>query len=379
MSASTAEVATPPVRRESTGPIPLAIFVAGIVAIALVVIGSVAIQTWFAIEALPVTPDCRRAGLIPGRIDGASGVCRIVEALESPAQTLVLVAALVIGAVALVSGAATYRHMSNRRMREQSISGAVLGVQGAVLAALLLWFRAGDTTIFSRQFLNFGLLEGWFNNFLNGAKNTMYLAFVGEFGGIAIGLVLALLVLSHRRVIRAPARAYINFFRGTPLIWQLGFFYFGIALGLRVQMEAFQTAMLVFALNTGAYAAEVFRAGIQSVERGQMEAARSLGMSYLQAMRYAIVPQAIRRVIPPLMNEFVILIKDTALITILGLLITEYDLYTTARSGYSETGNATFFLAAAVGYLVVTLPLIRVVTLVEQKLRSGLTGIVGHA
>ena len=85
-------------------------------------------------------------------------------------------------------------------------------------------------------------------------------------------------------------------------------------------MGAFRVAIIVFSLNTGAYAAEVFRAGIQSIERGQIEAARSLGMSYMQAMRYAIVPQAVRRVIPPLMNEFVILIKDTALIVVLGLL-----------------------------------------------------------
>ena len=123
----------------------------------------------------------------------------------------------------------------------------------------------------------------------------------------------AVLTLSARRVVRAPARGYINFFRGTPLIWQLVTFYFGVNLGLGLGLSTLQVALIVFALNTGAYAAEVFRAGIQSIERGQIEAARSLGMSYMQAMRYAIVPQAIRRVIPPLMNEFVILIKDTAL------------------------------------------------------------------
>src|SRR5213079_3051206 len=120
-------------------------------------------------------------------------------------------------------------------------------------------------------------------------------------------------------------------FRGTPLIWQLSFFYFLFVLGLGLHMSAYAAALIVFSLNTGAYASEVFRAGIQSIERGQMEAARGLGLSYLQAMRYAIVPQAVRRVIPPLMNEFVILIKDTALILILGLTSSEFDLLQVAR------------------------------------------------
>jgi polar amino acid transport system permease protein len=211
------------------------------------------------------------------------------------------------------------------------------------------------------------------------------LAFVGETGGIVLGLTLALLALSKRRVVRAPARTYINFFRGTPLIWQLSFFYFGLSLGLKLDVSidagplslsrAYVTAMIVFILNTGAYAAEVFRAGIQSIERGQLEAARSLGMSYLQAMRYAIVPQAFRRVIPPLMNEFVILIKDTSLVIVLGLAAGEYELFTQAREGFADTFNATFFVAAALGYLVVTLPLIRLVNWVEKRLRSGLVGV----
>ena len=133
----------------------------------------------------------------------------------------------------------------------------------------------------------------------------------------------------------------------------------------------------MFSLNTGAYASEVFRAGIQSIERGQMEAARGLGFSYLEAMRFAIVPQAVRRVIPPLLNEFVILIKDTALVVVLGLLASQYELYVTAQNGYSATFNATFFIATAIGYLVITLPLIGAVNAVERRLRSGLVGIAG--
>ena len=205
----------------------------------------------------------------------------------------------------------------------------------------------------------------------------LVLAFTGELGGIVIGLILGVLTLSERRVVRAPARIYINFFRGTPLIWQLVTGYFLLLFGFGLRISTFTVAIIVFALNTGAYAAEVFRAGIQSIERGQYEAARSLGMSYVQAMRYAIVPQAVRRVIPPLMNEFVILIKDTALVIALGLVEGQYDIFTTAREGQAATFNATFFTVAAIAYLIVTLPLIRLVNAVEKRLRSGLVGIAG--
>ena len=112
-------------------------------------------------------------------------------------------------------------------------------------------------------------------------------------------------------------------------------------------------------------------------DRASSHAARSLGMTYFQAMRYAIVPQAIRRVIPPLMNEFVILIKDTALIIVIGLLAHEEELFQWARTGQSDTFNATFYTATALGYLAITLPLIRLVNMVEKRLRSGLVSIAG--
>jgi His/Glu/Gln/Arg/opine family amino acid ABC transporter permease subunit len=368
----------PPDTREETGPFPLGVLGLGILSLGSVLVGSILVQISYALWGGGVTEFCRSEGLVPGEIRGALGVCHIVEGVTSVPQTILMLLAILAGVAAMALGFGTYKRMPTKRMREHVITGAVLGTQGLALAGFLFWFRGGKLVIFARQFLNFEVLEGSLGAFVTGAKNTLVLAAVGEFGGIVIGLALAILALSNRRAARAPARTYINFFRGTPLIWQLGFFHFGISLGLGLNLGAFNVAMLVFALNTGAYAAEVFRAGIQSIERGQMEAARSLGMSYLQAMRFAIVPQAVRRVIPPLMNEFVILIKDTALITVLGLLVSEYEIFTTAREGYAETFNATFFVAAAIAYLVVTLPLIRVVNVVEQRLRSGLTGIVGQ-
>jgi His/Glu/Gln/Arg/opine family amino acid ABC transporter permease subunit len=308
---------------------------------------------------------------------------RVVEGFQSTPTLVLLLLGAGLGAIAILAGFTSFHGMPTKTSREQAIAGAVLGIQAVVVGLFLLAFRTfGDPDRFVFHFFNLGFLRGAFPIFLRGAFNTLLLAVVGELGGIVLGLLLAILTLSQRAVVRAPARVYINFFRGTPLIWQLSVFYFGLSLGLGIQLElsvgpvalsaAYVTAIVVFILNTAAYAAEVFRAGIQSIERGQIEAARSLGMSYPQAMRYAIVPQAVRRVIPPLLNEFVVLIKDTSLVVVLGLTAENYELFTTARDKYAETFNATFFTAAAVGYLVVTLPLIRAVNAVERRLRSGL-------
>jgi ABC-type amino acid transport system permease subunit len=121
----------------------------------------------------------------------------------------------------------------------------------------------------------------------------------------------------------------------------------------------------------------VYRAGIQSLERGQIEASRTLGLSYFQSMRYVIMPQAIRRVIPPLLNEFVILIKDTSLVSVLGLTIAQKELLGIGRDIYSSSFDATAWLGAAAGYLIITLPMIGIVTIVEKRLRSGLTSVIG--
>jgi polar amino acid transport system permease protein len=298
----------------------------------------------------------------------------LAEGITSDAQLAVLLAAIGLGVAAVVLGT-RFRAMPTRPSREASIAGAVLGMQAVAVAGLYLWFRAGDVETFARNFFEFQLVGEYLPRFARAALNTLILALSGEALGIALGLVLSIFALSTRRVVRAPARVYINFFRGTPLLWQLSFFFFGIALGLRLNFGAFEVAILVLGLNAGAYSAEIFRAGIQSIERGQFEAARSLGLSHFAALRLVILPQAIRRVIPPLTNEFVILIKDTSLVAVLGLTLSQQELLATGRDIFSQTFNATPFLIAAAGYLAVTLPLIRFVTWLEKRMRSGLTGI----
>lgn len=370
------EPEAPPDVRGPTAPLPAAILALGIASLVVVAAGIVFSQVNYALSDRVLTQNCIQEEISP-EDNGAIGVCNIVEGLEDPVTTVGLYLGIGLGIAALVLGTATYRRMDSKRRRDQAINGAVLGSQGALLAIAVLWFRSASPGLFAKHFLNFADLEGYGGAFVRAASKTLILAFGGELGGIVIGLILGVLTLSSRRVVRAPARIYINFFRGTPLIWQLVTGYFMLLFGFGIRLSTFVVAIIIFALNTGAYAAEVFRAGIQSIERGQMEAARSMGMSYLQAMRYAIVPQAVRRVIPPLMNEFVILIKDTALVSVLGLTLADSDIFTLAREGQSATFNATFFTVAAIAYLAVTLPLIGLVNAAERRLRSGLVGIAG--
>jgi len=214
-------------------------------------------------------------------------------------------------------------------------------------------------------------------SFIKGAQNTLVLSAAGAVLGFGLGLVLSLFTMSKRSVVRAPARLYINFFRGTPLIWQISFAGIGFVPALRLDLDMYTIAILVLGLNLAAYSAEVYRAGIQSLERGQIEASRALGLSYMQSMRYVIVPQAIRRVIPPLLNEFVILVKDTSLVSVLGLTIAQKELLGIGRDIYSSSFDATAWLGAAAGYLIITLPMIGIVTMVERRMRSGLTSVIG--
>ena len=255
----------------------------------------------------------------------------------------------------------------------------------AGVAAVYSYLRkAGNRVIVYSGLVGFGLGLLWgvmdvseVPSFVRAAQNTLILSGAGAALGFGLGLVIALFTMSKRAVVRAPARIYINFFRGTPLIWQLMFAGVAVVPALRLDISVYTVAILVLGLNLAAYSCEVYRAGIQSLERGQIEASRTLGLSYLQSMRYVIVPQAIRRVIPPLLNEFVILIKDTSLVSVLGLTVAQKELLGTARDFYSTFFDATAWLGAAAGYLIITIPMIRVVTIVERRMRSGLTSVIG--
>src|SRR5919112_3361474 len=170
------------------------------------------------------------------------------------------------------------------------------------------------------QYLDFGVIFDNFDTLLQAFLVTIVLALLAELLGIVLGLVLALMKIGRSRLLSAPAQIYIDVFRGTPLLVQIIFIYFATPnIGIRIE-SLFFAGLVALTLNSAAYVAEIFRSGIQSIDRGQMEAGRASGLTYAQTMRHIIVPQAFRRVIPPLTNEFVMLIKDTSLAICLPLI-----------------------------------------------------------
>ena len=157
-----------------------------------------------------------------------------------------------------------------------------------------------------------------------GAWRTIQVAVAAQVLGVMLGLVFALMRISRNPVTNAFAGFYVWFFRGTPVLLQLFILYFGIPQlfdnqTLTLELTAFRAAILAFGVNEGAYMSEIVRAGILSVEAGQMDAAKSLGMTQLQAMRRVILPQALRVVVPPTGNEFIAMLKNTSLASAISL------------------------------------------------------------
>lgn len=206
-----------------------------------------------------------------------------------------------------------------------------------------------------------------------GLRNTVALSFGAMAIGVTLGIFLALMRISRRWWLRAPAQVYIDIFRGLPAI--LVIFFVGIGLpvaGFRpFGRDQVMAGIAALGLVATAYIAEIFRAGIQSVEKGQMEAARSVGMSYLQAMWLVIVPQGVRRVLPPLTNEFIALIKDSSLVFIIGVSVGGRELFRIGQSFTQQTGNTSALVAAGFCYLIVTVPLTYLVNRWDRRLREG--------
>ncbi|MDR3687392.1 MAG: ABC transporter permease subunit [Coriobacteriia bacterium] len=177
------------------------------------------------------------------------------------------------------------------------------------------------------------------------------------------GLMLAFMKMAKIAPIRWIANVYVNVIRGTPLFLQIAVAFVGLPIaGLRVQW--FATGVIVLALNSSAYLAEIFRAGIQSINKGQFEAASSLGMTYPQAMGFVVVPQTVKRVLPTMTSEFILLFKDTALLSAVGV----FELMLYSNSLVARSGNITPFMIAACYYLIITIPLINIVAVLEAKL-----------
>jgi polar amino acid transport system substrate-binding protein len=181
---------------------------------------------------------------------------------------------------------------------------------------------------------------------------------------IAGGLLLAFMKMSKIWPVRFIANIYINVMRGTPLFLQIFIAFVGLPIAGMVGVPLFPTGVFVLALNSSAYLAEIFRAGIQSISKGQFEAASSLGMNYPKAMAFVIIPQTVKRVLPTMTSEFILLFKDTALLSAVGV----FELMLYSNSIATKSGNLTPFMVAAVYYLIITVPLINWVSGLERRL-----------
>jgi len=210
-----------------------------------------------------------------------------------------------------------------------------------------------------------GLLKSTFPILMIGLRMTLILTVVSIAIALVLGVIFGLLRVSQSVVLRAIGTTYVDIFRGTPLLVQAFFIYFGIPSALGFQMSALTAGIITLSLNAGAYMTEIVRGGIQSVDKGQMEAARSLGIGYLPTMRKVILPQAIRTMIPSYINQFVITLKDTSILSVIGIAeLTQTGRIIIARNFQSFT----MWLIIGIIYFVVIMALTKLSDRVEKRL-----------
>lgn len=202
---------------------------------------------------------------------------------------------------------------------------------------------------------------------LVGAGVTIKITALSVALGVVIGLFVGIARISRLRILRVLAAVYVDFFRGTPLLVQIFLVYFALPVITGQRVDPFVAAIGSCGINSGAYVAEIFRAGIQSIDKGQMEAGRSLGMTWVQTMRYIIVPQAFKRVIPPLGNEFIALLKDSSLVSVIGF----EELTRRGQLIIAKTyGSLEIWISVAVIYLAMTLTISRFVAYLERRYKT---------
>ena len=209
---------------------------------------------------------------------------------------------------------------------------------------------------------------------LQAMGQSLVMAFFGLIFACIVGLIFGILSVMHNRVCRAIATAFVYAIRGVPMIVLAFFVFFGVpyfannVLGSNLTLTALQAGIICLALICGAYMAEIIRAGIQSVDKGQMEAARSLGLPYWRAMQRVILPQAIRTMIPSIINQFIITLKDTSILSVIGF----PELVNSAKNVIANTFNSfAVWAIVAVMYIIVITALSISAKRVERRLSRG--------
>jgi polar amino acid transport system permease protein len=253
-----------------------------------------------------------------------------------------------------------------RTQKQQAVRAVQYGV---ILVVVVVFSFAADWGRISTNFLNVDIALAMFPDVITiAARNTVLYTGLSFVLGLSLGLVLALMRLSQVGLYRGISTVYIEIFRGLPARLTLFLVGFGLPLAFEWwRLAALWSGVIGLGLVAAAYMAETIRAGIQAVPKGQVEAARSLGMSSGRALLSIVIPQAFRIIIPPLTNEFVLLIKDTSLFFILGFTVGGKELTKFGRDLLSLNANATPLIVAGVMYLIITIPMTQMVAWLERR------------
>lgn len=217
------------------------------------------------------------------------------------------------------------------------------------------------------------IAQGAYEKVLEGLKNTLIIAIAGLIIGIIVGILIATVRVVPKykrlpRVLNGICSFYVGLFRGTPMVVQLLVCYYVLLPILGIKMSGVEVSVLVFGLNSGAYISEIMRGGIMSVDGGQMEAGRAMGLSFATTMRMIVIPQAIKNIIPTLGNEFIALIKETSVVSFVGA----SDLY--VAFNYIGSNSYEFmvpYLVMAVIYIAIVMLISLGIKLIERRLRKS--------
>lgn len=240
-----------------------------------------------------------------------------------------------------------------------------------------MWWSSLFTDMRPSDFFNFSFLPKYGVAFVRGIEYTLLLAVVSVLLAVIPALLLALMRLSKNRFIKAIAGAYIALFRSTPLLVQLSIIYFGLFHYIQlprtllfgfIAINRFVPGVVALALNSSAYVAEIFRAGILAVDKGQTEAARSLGLSSWQSMRLVVLPQAIKNVLPALANEVVTMVKESSICSVLGMAEIMYTAQAVAGNSYITLSP---YVLAAIIYFCINYPASKAIEAIERRMRRG--------
>ncbi|ASA21861.1 amino acid ABC transporter permease [Paenibacillus donghaensis] len=214
----------------------------------------------------------------------------------------------------------------------------------------------------------FEMIYDYRNFFLTGVQYTLLLAIIGVICGFVLGIAVALLRMNRFVVLRFIGTAWVEFLRGTPMLVQLFLIHYGLASAGIVEFSAIESGAITLTINSSAYLAEIFRAGIQGVDRGQSEAARSLGMRQGMTMIHIILPQALKSVLPAIGNEFITIIKESSIISFIGVTDLMFQARTVSTISYD---GMTPLIIVALMYFVLTFTLSKLLGIVERRLNAS--------